>query len=174
MRPLALACALGSVLLAADGPLPDFRVSAMDGANVAFSSLRGGPVTVVGFVSAKCPVSDIYHRRMIALYREYTPKGVHFVFLNSNSNETADDLRKEAQSASLPFPVYKDWDNRAADLFGAQTTPEFFVLDDRNAIRYRGALDDSQNEARVRVKGLDQALKAVLIGRPVSFLRRPP
>jgi thiol-disulfide isomerase/thioredoxin len=166
---LAVVAAAAAIVISGvcAGQVPDFAVTSVDGAKIGFASLRG-PVTVVAFISAKCPVSDAYNQRIIALYRDYSTKGVRFVFLNPNSNETADDLRKQARSAALPFPLYKDGDSRAADFFGAQTTPEFFVLDDRNEVRYHGAFDDSQNEARVRVRGLRLALDAVLGGTPVS------
>ena len=149
------------------GDLSDFTITTVDGVKVPFASLRG-PVTVVGFISAKCPVSDAYNQRMMALYKEYSARNVRFVFLNPNSNETADDLRRQTSTGSLTFPIFKDWDNRAADLLGAQTTPEFFVLDSQNAVRYRGAFDDSQNEARVRSHSLKRALDALLADKPVS------
>ena len=56
----------------------------------------------------------------------------------------------------------------AADLFGAQVTPETFVIDREGVIRYHGYVDDSLNEARVHNRGLRTALDAVLAGRPVS------
>jgi thiol-disulfide isomerase/thioredoxin len=161
---IALTCALAAAQadeLSIGSVAPDgFEVISANGSRTAFASLKG-PVTVVAFISAKCPVANAYLERMTDLYQEYSSKGVHFVFLNSNSNESARDL-------AAPFPVYKDSSNRAADLFGAQTTPEFFVLDSRNALRYHGSFDDSQNAARVRVRGLQSALDALLSGSAVS------
>ena len=145
----------------------DLAVTSMDGAKVDFASLRGAQVTVVGFISAKCPVSDAYNQRMSALYRDYSSKGVRFVFLNPNSNETFEDMKKQIATAALAFPLYKDGGNLVADFLGAQTTPEFFVLDGTGAVRYRGAFDDSQNPARVKVHGLTAAVDALLAGKPV-------
>ena len=150
---------------------PDFAVKTVDGVEIASSSLRGGKATVVGFVSARCPVSNAYNQRMIALHREFSPQGVEFVFVNSNSNESADEMKIHAKQAALEFPVYRDAGNRLADLFGAQTTPEIFVLDGEGFVRYHGAIDDAQNEARVRVRGLRSAIEAVLAGKPVEPAR---
>ena len=150
---------------------PDFAVKTVDGLEIGSSSLRGGRVTVVGFVAARCPVSNAYNQRMIALHREFSPRGVAFVFVNSNSNESADEMRVYAKQAALEFPVYRDAGNRLADLFGAQTTPEMFVLDAGGVLRYHGAIDDAQNEARVRVRGLRSAIEAVLAGKPVEPAR---
>jgi hypothetical protein len=70
-------------------------------------------------------------------------KGVEFIFVNAN--------------------------NVLADRFGAQVTPESYVIDDAGVIRYHGAIDDSQNESRIRTRGLRLALDAVLGGKPVEI-----
>jgi protein-disulfide isomerase len=138
-----------------------------EGRTVTYRQARG-TVTVVLFVSTKCPISNAYHDRMNALYREYQPKGVSFLYVNANSNEPAAEVERHRQEAALAFPVYKDPGNVAADRFGAQATPEVFVMDGENVIRYHGSIDDVQNEARVRVQGLRLALEALLAGRPVE------
>jgi len=150
-----------------------FRVSALDGATVDFQDLRGAKLTVIAFISSKCPVSHMYQARMGRLYREYSGKGVGFVFLNSNDNESLAEIQKQVREASLPFPVYKDFRNRVADQFDAQTTPEVFVLDSIGKVVYRGAIDDSSNEARVRRHGLRDAIDAVLDGKqpPIGQLK---
>ena len=165
---LVLTCAGFGAELSIGSKAADFAVKTVDGAEISSNALRGVKATVVGFVATRCPVSNAYNQRMIALYREFTSRGVAFVFVNSNSNETAVEMKVHAKQAALPFSVYRDAENRVADLFGAQTTPEMFVLDSGGAVRYHGAIDDAQNEARVRVRGLRSAIEAVLAGKPVE------
>ena len=141
---------------------PDFEVSALNGGTVRYADLKGAKVTVVAFVSIKCPISHAYQERMSRFYRDYSSKGVGFLFLNANSNEPAADIAQFARQAHLAFPVYKDYNNRAADLLGAQTTPEMFVLDSSGTVRYHGAIDDAANEARVKTHGLRDSLDALL------------
>jgi thiol-disulfide isomerase/thioredoxin len=143
----------------------NLRVSSLDGATVEFQDLRGSKLTVLAFISSKCPVSHMYQARMGRLYREYKDKGVGFVFLNSNDNESLAEIQKQVREASLPFPVYKDFHNRVADQFDAQTTPEVFLLDSMGKVVYRGAIDDSSNEARVKKHALRGAIDAVLAGK---------
>jgi thiol-disulfide isomerase/thioredoxin len=131
-------------------------------------SQLAGSVTVVTFISARCVVSNAYGARLEALYKEYTPKGVRFLFVNSNSNESADEIAENARKRQFSFRVYQDSTSRAAGLFGAQLTPETFVLDRDAVVRYRGSIDDSQNPARVKAHSLQLALDAVLAGRPVA------
>ncbi|HMB04903.1 MAG TPA: thioredoxin family protein, partial [Isosphaeraceae bacterium] len=47
---------------------------------------------------------------------------------------------------------------------GATNTPQFFVLDKTRTIRYMGAMDDGQNEAKVKNTYLRDAVDAVLDG----------
>jgi thiol-disulfide isomerase/thioredoxin len=134
----------------------------------AIVSPGGAAATVVLFVGTKCPVSNRYNQRMIGLYREYSAKGVQFVFLNSNMNEPAAEVAQHRAQAKYPFPVLKDQDNVLADKFGAQYTPETFVLDRAGVVRYHGRIDDAQNEARVKQPSLQMAIDSVLKGGTVD------
>jgi thiol-disulfide isomerase/thioredoxin len=153
-----------AVLFAAASDLDGLRVSALNGSTVDLQSLRGEKATVVEFISTKCPISHHYQERLNRLFREYSSKGVGFAVLNANDNESIAEIAKQAREAGFAFPVYKDFQNRVADFFDAQTTPEAFVLDAAGKVRYHGAIDDSTNPARVKVNGLRDALVAILAG----------
>ena len=145
----------------------DFSVNDLTGKSVSFSDLKGS-TTVVIFISTNCPISNSYNDRMNALYRDYSPKGVHFVFINSNVNEPPDQVREHAKRVGFAFPVYKDQQNKVADMFGAMATPETYVIDSTGTIRYHGYIDDSSAEARVTRQGLRNALDDVLAGKEVD------
>jgi len=119
---------------------------------------------MVTFIATQCPVSNAYNERMKSLYNDYTPKGVKFVFVNSNRTESSANVAQHAREHGFPFAVYKDGDNVAADRFGATVTPEAFVIDGAGVVRYHGSIDDSQNEQRVGTQRLRSALDAVLAG----------
>ncbi len=145
----------------------DFSVNDPVGRPVKFSALRG-EVTVVMFVSVQCPISNDYNERMIALYNDYTAKGVKFIFLNANHTESPAQIMDHAKQVGFPFPVYRDPGNAVADKFGAQVTPEAYVIDKTNTVLYHGAIDDARNPVRVTAKGLRNALDAVQAGKPVT------
>jgi peroxiredoxin len=144
----------------------DFTVQDLQGTTVPFSSLRGG-VSVVVFTSTNCPVSNAYNDRMNAVYRDYSAKGVKFIFVNANQNESASEVATHAKSVGFTFPVYKDANNILADKFNAQVTPETYVIDSSGTLAYHGQIDDNRNEKRVEQQGLRIALDAVLAGKPV-------
>ncbi len=130
--------------------------------------VTAGRATVVVFLSTKCPISAAYNDRMSALYREYEPRGVQFVFADANSNEAPAEVAAYAKSADFPFPVVLDAANHLADLLDARATPESFLIGPDGVLRYHGAIDDAQNEARVKARSLRDALDAVLAGKPVA------
>lgn len=148
------------------GKVSDFALQKLDGGSVNFKDLKGG-VTVVTWTSLQCPISNDYNERMNALYEEFSKKGVKFLFVNSNATESPDGVAAHAK-ANFKFPVYKDADNVVADRFGAQVTPESFVIDKAGMIVYRGYIDDSRNASKVSDPGLKNALDAVLAGKPVA------
>ena len=145
----------------------DFTLQDLQGKKVSYNSLKGD-VTVVTWVSVQCPVSNDYNDRMNAVYNDYSKKGVKFIFLNSNSTEPADAVASHAKSSGFAFPVYKDDGNVVADKFGAQVTPESFVMDKTGKIVYHGYIDDQRNLSKVTDQGLRNALDAVLGGKAVA------
>ena len=140
----------------------------LDGKTVSLAELKG-PVTVVTFISTICPISNAYNDRMNALYKDYAAKGVKFIFVNANANESPSDVRQHAKDVGFEFPVYKDPGNVAADHFGAMVTPESYVIDSGGKVRYHGQVDDNRNQARVRTQGLRMAIDAVLAGKTVEL-----
>ena len=145
-----------------------FSLQDLNGAPVSFAGLQGS-VTVIVFISTQCPVSNAFNERMTALYNDYSAKGVQFVFIDSNANESAADVAALRKSAGFPFAVYKDYENRVADRFGAMSTPETFVIDRGGIVRYHGFIEESMNEARTKNRALRAALDAVLAGKPVPI-----
>lgn len=171
MKSLLALLVLGTGMLFAQqfqigSKVDDFSVTDLSGKTTSFNALKGD-VTVVVFTSTNCPVSNAYNERMNSVYKDYSGKGVKFIFLNANANEPPAEVAQHAK-ANFSFPVFKDPGNTVADRFGAQVTPETFVIDNGGILRYRGAIDDQRTEARVQLKGLRLALDSVLAGKPVA------
>jgi len=148
MRRLAFALAAFGLAAAVFGQefklgskVGSFSLKDVSGAPVVFEKLKG-TVTVIGFIATKCPISNDYNERMKALYADYQGRGVRFVFINSNSTEPAAEVAEHSRQYGFPFPVYKDDNNVVADRFGAEFTPEVYMLDQGGVIRYHGAIDD--------------------------------
>jgi thiol-disulfide isomerase/thioredoxin len=142
------------------------RIETQTTASTPAEFSTSGHVTAVIFTSTQCPVSNAYNDRMKALYADYTPKGVQFVFLNANASESPADIDHHRAAQGFPFPVYRDAGNAFADKVGAQVTPHGFVFDTKGTLVYRGAIDNAKNPGNVTKQPLRDALDAALAGRP--------
>ena len=149
---------------------PDFTLTnAVTGTSTALGSLKTDKqATVIVFVGVQCPVSNAYNDRYIALANEYSAKGIEFVAINSNQNESIEKVANHARQNKFNFPVLKDGDSAVADAYGANHTPEAFVIDSHGNVVYHGRIDDSQDPSMVSSHDLANALDDVLAGKPVS------
>jgi len=168
----AAACVVlsASVSPAGVGPgekAPAFVLKDVAGREHTLEQSLGNRCVVVMFIATRCPVSNKYNERMSALYRDYAPKGVAFLAINSNKQEDVEEVRRHAEEHGFRFPVLKDVDNRVADAYGAQVTPETYLIDPQGVIRYHGRIDDSMDPEDVHTHDLRAALDAVLGGTAV-------
>lgn len=162
----AVLLSLVGVMLASAGEIDSISVRDTKGANVSFSLKNR--VSVILFYATECPISNEYNERMNALYKDYSSKGVQFVFVNANQNESVNEIIEHAKAAEFVFPVYRDVNNVVADRLGATVTPEAYLFDSSGTLRYHGHIDDARNPARAQVHGLRNALKQVLANQPVT------
>jgi peroxiredoxin len=153
---------------------PDFNLPALVGSRVSIADLRGY-VVVLHFWSADCTWSR--RADVLLVYRQLTweAKGVRIVGVASNANETESQIRFEMEHRHLRYPVVMDFDARTADLYKAEVTPHFFVLDRQGLIRYVGALDDASEKSRdAKQFYLDKAVTTLLAnGTPEPAYTQP-
>ena len=152
--------------------ISDFTLPDTKGQEVALASFKDKQAIVVVFIGTECPINNAFMPRLVQLSGTYGPKGVQFLAINSNHQDDAQRVAQHARENELPFPVLKDDANVVADQFGAERTPEAFVLDARRAIRYRGRIDDQFGIGYTRAKptsnDLAIALDEVLAGKKVT------
>jgi peroxiredoxin len=150
--------------------LRDFR-----GKTHELADLQGKQLVVVVFLGCECPLAKQYAPRLKKLAAEYGPRGVAFVGINSNSQDTITELAAYARIHEIEFPLLKDPGNAVADQLGAQRTPEVLVLDADRTIRYQGRIDDQYVVGRQRSeptrRDLATALDELLAGKPVSVAK---
>jgi hypothetical protein len=158
---------LGGFLTAPLWSATAIRLSRTDGLP-EYVELNDTRVTVLFFLSTVCPISNAYQDRIRGLIAHWAAKPVRVLLVNANDNETSAETAQYAADVKFPLPFYKDWRNTVADRFGATLTPEVIVVDQTGAARYRGAIDDAQNPARVKTEAVKIAVDDLLAGRPVS------
>lgn len=166
VRALSAGLVIVVLLQATDKTIvDDFTLSDVNGTRHSLSDYRPSKAIVLMFIGTQCPVSNAYNDRMVNLYNDYSARGISFIAVNSNKQESVEEIREHAKEHGFKFPVLKDWNNVIANKFGASVTPEIFVLNSKFKILYHGRIDDSRREAGVNSRDLQNALNAVLEGK---------
>lgn len=129
-----------------DAVVKDFRLKDAEGKSHALKQLSEKKTAVVVlFLATQCPIATDYAERIVALVEAYAEKDVQFVGINSNRQETVEDIAEYSEKHGFEFPVLKDPGNKIADYFAARRTPEVFLLDKKRVLRYRGAIDNKRD-----------------------------
>jgi peroxiredoxin len=135
---------------------------------------------LVAFLCNHCPFVKHVADGFARLAEEYSRRGVAILGINSNDFEAYPDDRpermaEEARARGYVFPYLVDADQSVAKAYKAACTPDFFVLDARLRLAYRGQMDGSRPGNDVPVSGADlrAALDLVLAGKPAPRDQKP-
>ena len=153
--------------------MPGFTLNDSAGERYSLDSLRG-KIVVLAFTSQKCPYSREGDTRLPGLAKEYQPKGVVFLSIDSHKDTTPEEMAEYANGDNktgekLPYPILKDKDNTYADAVGAKQTPELYIVDKEGVLVYHGGLDNQKKpDDEGYVNYVKPALDELLSGKPVS------
>lgn len=153
---------------------PDFSLPGVDGKNYSLADFADAPLLVVAFTCNHCPYVVGSEDRIIAFAQEYSGRGVAFVAINSNSQNTyADDsyehMVERARDKQFSFPYLRDEPQQVALAYGALRTPHFYVFDQERKLRYTGRMDDNPKfPGQETTHELRDAVEDLLAGRQVS------
>ena len=151
--------------------LPDAKSS---GIKVTLSSFEncGG---VIMFTCNHCPYVIASEERIESIASLCRNNGLMFVGINSNDPVVypSDDWSNMVKRAeSMTYPYLHDEDQSVAHLYGAERTPEFYLIDRNKNIVYRGRLDNSPRDPNeVTSSELVDAITSMLAGEMVSVSR---
>ena len=144
---------------APDFSLPDLQAKAHSLRNYA------GRIVLINFWSAECSWSARADAALLPHVEKWGEKVV-WLSIACNAGESPQLLAQTAGERRLPL-VLLDTDQQVSDLYHAQVTPHFFVVDAEGMLRYQGAFDDVTFRQRTPTQGyLVNAVEALLSGKP--------
>lgn len=153
---------------------PGFTLPATDGKTYSLRDFDHAPALVVFFTCNHCPFvvgSDEITRQTAQTYAD---RGVTFVGINSNSQNTYAEDDFEHMVARMtqhrfPWIYLRDASQDVAAAYGALRTPHFFVFDKDRRLIYTGrGIDAPRDPSKMTVNDLERALDEHLAGKPVS------
>jgi peroxiredoxin len=154
-------------------PLADTKMKNVDGKELSIAQVKGTKGTLVVFTCNHCPWAKAWHSRIVTLGNKSAKRGVGVIAVNAN-DPTAypeDDfatMQANAKKSKMGFPYVVDATSEVARAFGATRTPEAFLFDADGKLVYHGAIDDNRDAAQVKTKYLEDAVNAVVDGKPIA------
>ncbi|MDQ1296864.1 MAG: hypothetical protein QG611_843 [Bacteroidota bacterium] len=163
---------------------PDFSLPGVDGKTYRLRDFENAPVLVVIFSCNHCPTAQAYEDRIIALARDYKPKGVALVMISPNSTkalnyselgysdmgDSFDEMKQRAKDKEFNFPYLYDGDDQKTSLaYGPVATPHCFVFDRDRILRYVGRIDGSEKPGIGKGEDIRNAINSVLGGVSVKL-----
>jgi hypothetical protein len=162
-----------------DQPAPTFTGKTADGKTIDLASLKGKTV-VLEWTNHECPfVMKHYDKsdNIPTLQKEFTSKGI--VWLQVISSAQGNQGYVEGESAikinqhrgAAPTNTILDPQGTLAKLYGAQTTPHFFIINDKGVLVYKGGIDSIASSKPQDIPSatnyVREALNAVASGKKV-------
>jgi peroxiredoxin len=130
----------------------DFDLPGVDGKQYNLASAKGERGLLVMFICNHCPYVKAIRDRIVRDVAELRQHGIGAIAIMSNNpidypEDSFDNMARIARECDFSFPYVWDETQQVAKAYGAVCTPDFFGLNDRLELQYRGRLDESRKEA---------------------------
>jgi len=158
----------------------DFTLKNVDGKMVSMSDYSDAKGFIVIFTCNTCPYSVANEDRIIALDEKYKELGFPVIAINPNNpkiqpGDSFKLMKKRAEEKKFTFPYLFDEKQNVFPKYGATKTPHVYILHKEKEdliVKYIGAIDDSsRNPATVKTKYVENAVDALLGGKPVPVTK---
>jgi peroxiredoxin len=154
---------------------PTFSLPDTDGVE---HSPGDAPATLVVFTCNHCPYALAWHDRILAVARDYPQIKVLAISSNDAERYPADSYEAMQQRVKAdggwPMPYLYDESQDVARAYGAQTTPDCFLIDAEGRVVYRGAPDADHEDPSQGAAWVREAIDAVLAGSAPATAETTP
>ncbi|MDF1550457.1 MAG: thioredoxin family protein [Bacteroidales bacterium] len=152
---------------------PAFNLPATNGKTYSLSDFKS-KYLVVFFTCNHCPyvIGSDEETRKVAV--EYSEKGVEFVAINSNSENTYPEdsfqnMVKRMEEYKFPWFYLHDKSQETAKTYGALRTPHFYVFNENRELVYTGRGNDSPRDtSKMKINDLERVLSELTNGKEIS------
>ncbi len=126
---------------------PAFNLQTFDQKPYSFDDVMGDKGLLIAFICNHCPYVQAIIDRLVADATLLKNKHIGVVAIMSNDYQnypadSPDNMRLFSQQHGMPFPYLIDETQEVAKAYSAICTPDFFGLNAKGELQYRGRLDD--------------------------------
>ncbi len=159
---------------------PDFELPNANGNSggdaLSLRDVMGENGAVIFFTCNHCPYVVGSEPRIENAAEVARKHGLGFAGINSNDpvkyeSDSWDNMVKRANKG-MTYPYLHDSSQEVALSYGAERTPEFYLLNSDSLVVYRGRLDDSPRDpSHATTSELEDAMEELASGTNVSVPR---
>ncbi len=159
---------------------PDFELPNANGNSggdtLSLRDVMGENGAVIFFTCNHCPYVVGSEPRIENAAEVARKHGLGFAGINSNDpvkyeSDSWDNMVKRANKG-MTYPYLHDSSQEVALSYGAERTPEFYLLNSDSLVVYRGRLDDSPRDpSHATTSELENAIEELGTGKKVSVPR---
>ena len=153
---------------------PGFSLPATDGKTYSLTDFDDAKGLVIFFTCNHCPFVIGSDEATRATAEKFSPQGVTFVGINSNSPNTYEEdsfghMVERMKEHKFPWLYLHDATQDVAKAYGALRTPHFFVFDADRKLVYTGrGVDTPRDATQATINDLDNALTEQLVGKAIT------
>lgn len=122
--------------------IEDLSFSPINGSKFQLSELKQPKAIVIVMREKDCPISEKYGPRLARLEKEYSNKGIEFIYNYVGQVRREESARKDLENMGFKEPYAIDSRQVAVKALSAKTTGDVFILTPERKIIYRGPMDD--------------------------------
>ena len=140
--------------------------------NISLSEAMGANGAIILFTCNHCPYVVGSESRIEKMAEKARNSDIGFKGINSNDpikyeSDSWTNMVKRA-SKGMSYAYLHDADQSIATIYGAERTPEFYLIDSSGIVVYRGRLDDSPRDpSHATTSELSDAINLLLAGKPI-------
>ncbi len=159
---------------------PDFELpnanQSSGSRTMSLSDVMGENGAILFFTCNHCPYVVGSEPRIEKAAERARNEGLGFAGINSNDpvkyeSDSWENMVKRADRG-MTYPYLHDSSQGVALSYGAERTPEFYLMDSDCKVVYRGRLDDSPRDpSHATTSELDNAIGELISGKEVSVPR---
>ena len=161
-------------------PAPVWKdLPGVDGKSHSLADLDAKKPVIAVFTCNSCDVATDYEDRIIAFAEKHKDDAaVVAICASAKPADALPRLQERAEQKKFPYAYLFDKSQAVGQAYGANYTPEFFLLSPgepaERRILYMGAMDDSTYADKVKTTYLESALAAALKGEAPALQETAP
>ena len=146
---------------------PSFELKDPNDQLYHFDDLMGEKGLLIAFICNHCPYVHAIIDRLVSDVEALKGDGINAVAVMANdyqnyTDDSPDNMKIFAREHSMDFPYLVDETQEVAKAYDAVCTPDFFGLNNKGELQYRGRLDNAKREdASNRNPELLQAMRQI-------------